>query len=420
MEISKIKKLVPIIAVLAVFAVTTVIFLFVRNNEVVMEGPQGSIAAGETNSAKWCIVYPVHWDSYQANLGNSENPSHFATKPYMEVIYAGTGFAAEFNEPRGHVYTIEDVRSIDPARQKSGASCFTCKSTQVPETIEKYGDQYYLMTFDEIKDQITEPIGCLDCHDPETMALRISRPALKEALERQGRDLNKITHQEMRSLVCAQCHVTYYFEPGTKKVTFPWDNGVSAREIMTYYDEKGFTEWAHPIAGSNLVKARHAEYETFMGSTHQSAGLACADCHMPYTMSGNTKISSHVWQSPLNNIEQSCTNCHRNGIEWLTNRVETIQTQVKDSQDLAGTAVVEAINELKTARESSGVDQAKLQEAMALHREAQWYLDYVMVTNGYGFHNPTETLNNLNTAIDKAHRAIAKAREARGAKAIDQ
>lgn len=415
METSKIKRLVFIMAILAVVAVATGIFFFNRNNQVVTEGPQGMIAANETNSAEWGVFYPVHWDSYQANMENSENPSHFATKPYMEAIYAGTGFAAEFNEPRGHLYTIEDVTSVDPARQKSGASCFTCKSTQVPDAIEKYGAQYYLMSFDEMKSQITEPIGCLDCHDSETMALRISRPALIEALQRQGRDINKITNQEMRSLVCAQCHVTYYFEPGTKKLTFPWDNGVSAQEILNYFNEEEFTEWVHPVAGSSLVKARHAEYETFMGSTHQSAGLACADCHMPYTMSGNTKLSSHVWQSPLNNIEQSCTTCHRNGIEWLTNRVETIQTQVKQSQDLAGEAVVEAINELKIARDSSTVDKAKLQEAMVLHREAQWHLDYVMVTNGYGFHNPTATLNNLNTAIDKAHRSIAKSREARGA-----
>ena len=97
----------------------------------------------------------------------------------------------------------------------------------------------------------------------------------------------------------------------------------------------------------------------------------------------------------------------------MKTRVRTIQAQVKQSQDLAGAAVMEAINELKISRETPTVDKTKLQEAMALHREAQWYLDYVMVTNGYGFHNPTATLNNLNTAIDKAHKAVAKAREAR-------
>lgn len=416
MEASKIKKLLFVLGIIVIVAVSTGVFFFNRNNTVVTETARGAIPANETNSAVWGQMYPAHWDSYQANLSNADKPSHFETKPYLQVMYEGTGFAKEYNEPRGHLYTIEDVTSINPARQKAGASCFTCKSTQVPQMMDKYGAQYYLMSFDEMKGQITEPIGCLDCHDPKTMALTITRPALKEALQRQGRDLNKITNHEMRSLVCAQCHVTYYFAPGTKKVTFPWDKGFTAQQILAYFDEEKFTEWVHPTAGSNLVKARHAEYETYMGSTHQTAGVACADCHMPYTMVGNKKISSHVWQSPLNNIEQSCTTCHRNGTEWLKNRVETIQTQVKQSQDLAGEALVQAINQLKTVRETPNVDQAKLAEAMNLHREAQWYLDYVAVTNGYGFHNPTATLSNLNIAIDKAHKAVEKSREARGAK----
>lgn len=415
METANIKKWAAVLGVIGIVAVLTGVFFFNRHNTVVMETVQGEIAANETNSAVWGRFYPAHWDSYQANLNNTAQPSHFTAKPYLQTMYAGIGFAVEYNEPRGHLFAIEDINAIDPARKKTGAACFTCKSPQVPEMMEKYGENYYLMSFDEMKGQITEAIGCLDCHEPKTMALRISRPALKEALQRQGRDLDKLTNQEMRSLVCAQCHVTYYFAPQTKKVTFPWDNGFSAEQILAYYDENKFTEWVHPVAGSSLVKPRHAEYETFMGSTHQSAGLACADCHMPYTMVGNKKISSHVWQSPLNNIEQSCTTCHRNGSEWLKTRVETIQAQVKQSQDLAGEAVVQAINELKIARETPAVDQSKLAEAMKLHREAQWYLDFVAVTNGYGFHNPGATLNDLNIALDRAHKAVITARQARGA-----
>jgi len=392
------------------------IFFFNRNNELVLEGPQGEIAANETSSSEWAKFYPAHWDSYQANYANTEKPSHFDTKPYLTAIYAGFGFSKEYNEPRAHVYTIEDILAIDPARKKAGASCFTCKSTQVPEMMQKYGEKYYLMSFDEIKGQITEPIGCLDCHDPKTMELRLTRPALVEALQRQGKDIENISQQEMRSLVCAQCHVTYYFLPESKKLTFPWDKGVKADEILAYYDEKGFTETVHPIAGSGLVKPRHAEYETFIGSTHESAGLACADCHMPYTRVGNVKISSHDWSSPLNRIEQSCTTCHRNGVDWLRGRVEGIQKQCKETQDLAGEAILETIAELKISRETTGVNQEKLQQAMDLHRKAQWYLDYVVVTNGYGFHNPTETLNNLSKSIDYAHKSTRLAREARGTK----
>ncbi len=415
MQPDKIKKLVIVTASVLVVALVAVIYFFNRHNNIpVLEIPKVAVTGNTTISETWAGFYPSQWASYLENYANTEKPSHYDTKPYMKPIYHGIGFFAEYNEPRAHTYTIEDIKAIDPARTKSGSACFTCKSTQVPELMEKYGAQYYLMSFDQIKDEVTEPIGCADCHDPETLDLRLSRPALIQALERQGRDVNQLTKQEMRSLVCAQCHVTYYFAPGTKELTFPWDKGVKADQIYAYYDEKGFTEYTHADAGSGLIKARHAEYETFMDSTHESAGVACADCHMPYVSTGTSKISSHVWQSPLNNIKQSCTNCHQNGEEWLTQRVGTIQSQTIHTQELAGNAVVEAINELKISREADNVDQAKLQEAMILHRKAQWYLDYVMVTNGYGFHNPTETLNNLSIAIDNAHKAVDAAKAARG------
>jgi len=412
---ANIKKLAMITVPALILVLAAGFYFFNRHNNIYEpELPQGEIAANETDSEVWGKVYPSHWASYEGNANNSEKPSWFDSKPYLQAIYAGTGFALEYNEPRGHTYTIEDINAIDPARKKAGSACFTCKSTQVPGLMEKYGAQYYLMTFDQMKGEVTEPIGCLDCHDPATMELRLSRPALIEALQRQGKDINALSKQEMRSLVCAQCHVTYYFETGTKEVTFPWDKGLTAANIMDYWDAEKFTEWTHPLAGSPMVKARHAEYETFVGSTHQSAGVACADCHMPYTIVGSNKISSHVWQSPLNNIEQSCTACHRNGAEWLEQRVETIQSQYKQSLDLAGNALVEAINELKTSRENPAVDQSKLQEAQLLHRQAQWYFDYVVVTNGEGFHNPTETLKNLNISIDYAHKAAETAKAARG------
>lgn len=295
-------------------------------------------------------------------------------------------------------------------------TCWACKSPDVPRMMKEEGiTQYYSGMWARLGSEIVNPIGCADCHNASTANLQISRPALIEAFQRQGKDVTSASYQEMRSLVCAQCHVTYYFAPDTKEIVFPWDKGLKADQILAYYDEKEFSEWVHPDAGTGLVKPRHAEYETFMDSTHQSAGLACADCHMPYVKVGNKKISSHTWQSPLNNIEESCTTCHRNGTDWLINRVKTIQNQVKQVQDLAGNAVVAAINELKISREAPGADQAKLEEAMYQHRKAQWYLDYVAVTNGYGFHNPTETLNNLGIAIDSAHKSVQLAREARGA-----
>ncbi|MEG6521909.1 ammonia-forming cytochrome c nitrite reductase subunit c552 [Desulfotomaculum sp. 1211_IL3151] len=406
------RNLVFFSLVVIVILGASVFYFYNAHNTDLEEGPLGEIAANEVDPAVWGKYYPKHYDSYLENFQNTAKPSHFETKPYMEPIYAGLGYAVEFNEPRGHLYTLDDIREVNPNRYKTGAACNTCKSSQIPGLIDKYGEDYYLKSFEEINSQLKHPIACLDCHDPKTMDLRISRPALIEAFERQGKDITKATRQEMRSLVCAQCHVTYYFRPETKKLTFPWDNGIKADQILAYFDEKNYSEWHHPDAGTGLAKARHAEYEIFMGSTHQSAGLACADCHMPYVKQGNVKISSHYWTSPLNNIEESCTVCHREGVDWLESRVKDTQTKTKEIQDIAGEAVVQAINEIKAAKDTPGVNQELLKQAQDMHRKGQWYLDYVMVTNGYGFHNPTESMNNLGKAIDYAHKAIQFAKDA--------
>ena len=76
------------------------------------------------------------------------------------------------------------------------------------------------------------------------------------------------THQDMRSLVCAQCHSEYYFKPTkwtdkngeeqtAKVVTFPWNNGFSAEDIEKYYDERSFVDWTHKVSKTPMLKAQH-------------------------------------------------------------------------------------------------------------------------------------------------------------------
>jgi nitrite reductase (cytochrome c-552) len=103
----------------------------------------------------------------------------------------------------------------------------------------------------------------------------------------------------MRSLVCAQCHVEYYFKGPEKYVVFPWDKGMSVEEIENYYDEYEFYDWIHPLSKAPILKAQHPDYELFQHSIHYQRGVSCADCHMPYKTEGSMKISDHKVQSPL-------------------------------------------------------------------------------------------------------------------------
>lgn len=335
--------------------------------------------------------------------------SHFERQPYLPVLFNGYGFAVEYNEDRGHEYTLEDVRAITTVRTKAGASCTYCKSSSIPGLLEKYGDSFYTLSFDEAYEQLEHPISCSDCHDPETMDLRITRPALIEAFERQGRDITKASKQEMRTLVCAQCHVEYYFAPETKIVTFPWDNGEKAEDVYQYYQTIGFKDWSHTDTNTPMLKAQHPDYELFLNSTHYAAGLACADCHMPYMKEGTVKYSSHWLTSPLKTMEQSCLTCHRESAEDLVARVRYTQDKSWELQDLAAKTLEQTIADIAYAQSQPNVDEALLEEARQLHRQGQFYWDWIAAENSRGFHNPQDTMNTLGKAIDLGHKASAKA-----------
>ena len=210
-------------------------------------------------------------------------------------------------------------------------------------------EDFYKKKWIEMGDEIANPIGCQDCHEPNTMNLRITRPALREALVRQGKKLEEITHQEMRSLVCAQCHVEYYFKGDGKYLTFPWDKGFSADSMEAYYDEIEFKDWEHKLSQSPMLKAQHPDYELYRTGVHASRGVACADCHMPYRVEGGVKFTNHHIVSPLKYLSTSCQVCHRESEEQLRNDVYSRQDKVLEIRRIAEKALSAAHIEAQIA-----------------------------------------------------------------------
>jgi nitrite reductase (cytochrome c-552) len=106
-------------------------------------------------------------------------------------------------------------------------------------------EQMNQMPFTEARKHVTHPIACIDCHEPTTMQLRVTRPgfiegirALKASQGEKDYDVNQTaTRQEMRTYVCAQCHVEYYFKGQEKRLIYPWAKGITAEQILAYYDE---------------------------------------------------------------------------------------------------------------------------------------------------------------------------------------
>lgn len=172
-----------------------------------------------------------------------------------------------------------------------------------------------------------------------------------------GRDIDEATHQEMRSLVCSQCHAEYYFKTdesaGLKNyLVFPWAKGTTADEMLAYYDAIDFADYVHPISGTRIVKAQHPDYELYRTGVHSFRDVACADCHMPYRTEGGVKFTDHHVQSPLLNIANSCAVCHRWSEDDVRTRVEGMQTKVSDAMLQAEEALVHAHFDVAAAKQA--------------------------------------------------------------------
>ncbi|MGB2823907.1 MAG: ammonia-forming cytochrome c nitrite reductase subunit c552, partial [Phycisphaerae bacterium] len=326
------------------------------------------IADWEPDNAVWGRNYPREYETYangritdtRTKFGGAFPRDYLEEDPLKVILFAGYGFSKDYLQARGHYYAVQDVVKTKRVEAKFvAATCWTCKSTDVPRVMARDGiAKFYGANFHDLKKEITHPIGCQDCHDPGTMRLRITRPVLKEAYEATGRDISKATHQEMRSLVCAQCHVEYYFKKDPKNyLALPWTKGTSPEGMMAYYDEIDFHDYVHPVSGTAIVKSQHPDYELYLTGIHAYRKVSCADCHMPYRSEGGVKFTDHHVQSPLLNIANSCAVCHRWSEQEIRSRVESIQTKVADAALAAEDAVVKAHFDVAACMQAGATDQ---------------------------------------------------------------
>jgi len=386
------------------------------------------IKEGETRASEWGKHYPRQYDTYMQTRKSDEIADVLKQDPALVVMWAGYPFSKDYNKPRGHYYALEDnintLRTGAPVDSKTGplpTACWTCKSPDVPRLIKRDGEmEFFTGKWAKYGDEVVNPIGCGDCHDNKTMKLTLTRDYLKRALEAEGRlKTADITHQDMRSLVCAQCHAEYYFkktdweDKGEKKtamvVTFPWSKGLSAENMEEYYDSYNFTDWTHQLSKTPMLKAQHPDYETFVTGVHSRNGLACADCHMPYVREGGVKYSSHKVGSPLDNIANTCLNCHKGTEKEFR---ETVEKKLARKSELAKLATdILAKAHLEAAKAwSAGATEEEMKPALQDIRHGQWRWDYAVAGHGAFFHAPEETLRVLAGAINKGQDARLKLR----------
>jgi nitrite reductase (cytochrome c-552) len=449
-------------AVAAVSVTALLINIFERKSEA--RNPYVrlvDVTEDDTDPAKWGINWPKQYDSYKLTAlstrtrfgghGGSESmpESKIERDPWLKRIFDGYAFSIDYRDRRGHAYMLADQEATQRLTKPQTGSCLHCHASVMP-LYRKLGDgdamvgfeKSYQHSYQELNTMLHDlghahPVSCVDCHDPQTMGLRVTRPGFIQGIQalatseaevphmpsvQRWRDGNRkkpydpnleATRSEMRSFVCGQCHVEYYCST-QMPLTFPWGKGLKVEQTEAFWDELKFSDgsqfydFIHKTTGAKLLKAQHPEFELWSQGIHARSGVSCADCHMPYMRDGATKISDHWVRSPLLNISRACQTCHRLPEEEIKARVDVIQARNHDLLQRAAKALTDQLDAIEKAKKE-GAPEKQLQFALDMQRKAQWRLDFIASENSMGFHAPQEAARILGEAADYARRGQVSA-----------
>ncbi len=431
-----------------------------------------------TDARRWGINWPRQFDGYQRSAdearfygGSSAMPEQKLDEyPWLRRLYAGYAFALDYREARGHAFMLSDQLTTRRVTERpQPGACLHCHASVIPtyrrlgleamkqpadaaalgrefnwpavqKGFELLGALDYPAAYDELARTpdgtgrwSAHPVSCVDCHDPQTMQSRVTRPgfvrgiAALAASDAEVPHLPSIEHwrrgdraaaydpnvdatrQEMRTFVCAQCHVEYYCGPKAT-LFYPWGRGLKIEQIEAVYDEhvfpdgKRFFDWEHGETGAAVYKAQHPEFELWSQGVHARSGVSCADCHMPYQRVGAMKVSSHWVRSPLFSVNSSCQTCHNVPEAELGERVETIQARHLALLERAAAAYTDALDAIRAAR-SAGAGGEQMGTVLELQRKSQWRLEFISSENSMGFHADQEAARILAESIDYSRQA---------------
>jgi len=437
MKFAKGSVVVAMLACTAVFAGCT------QNKVEPMK--KAEIADGTIDPAEWGKEYPAQYRLWKMTgeptpAGKSKYKRGFDVGeerrdkldeyPFLALLNNGWGFGNEYREPRGHYFMLQDQLEVDPGRVKAGGACLTCKTPYAPILAKQMGTAYFSNPYKDVlaklpADQQTLGVSCTDCHQNRGMALKISRGfTLGKALDTMGVDQSKLTTQDMRSLVCAQCHVTYSVKKDkdmhSVDVVFPWSgskmgNITIENIIKQIKSDPSYGEWKQTVTGFKLAFLRHPEYELYSNnSPHWMNGVSCADCHMPQVTVNGEKVSDHRIMSPLKNDLVACAACHAEGAEALRAKVLDIQdrTMVETLKTGYATATVAKLFEMANKAEAAGkkLDKAEYAKAREEYEQGFYRFVFIIAENSIGFHNPKETMRILGDSAKYAAAADARLR----------
>ena len=410
------------------------------------------VGEDDTDAAKWGQNWPAQYDGYKrtalltktrfgGHAGSEALPEEKIERdPWLKKMFHGYAFSIDYRDRRGHAHMLADQEATKRLDKPQSGSCLHCHASIMPlyralgnGDAMKGFEESFKVSYQDLNAKLHEsghahPVSCVDCHDPTSMALRVTRPGFLKGISAfaesdapapafssveiwRGGERDKpydpnldASRNELRSFVCGQCHVEYYCS--TKMpLEFPWSKGLKADQIEAHWDARAFPDgsrfldYKHAETGAEILKAQHPEFELWSEGIHARSGVSCADCHMPYMREGATKVSDHWVRSPMLNVNHACQVCHHYDEAEIKSRVDVIQTRTHDMMQRSANSLMAMLDAIKAAR-AAGANDSQLADALKFQRSAQWRVDFISSENSMGFHAPQEAVRILGEAID--------------------
>ncbi len=462
-------KLWFVVTVLVVAAVTAgatalLINIFERKEEgrnpYILLKP---VTEDDTDPATWGVNWPRQYDGYLRTAqttrtrfgghgGSEAMPAEKIERdPWLKRMFLGYAFSIDYRDRRGHAYMLVDQEATERLKKPQSGSCLHCHASIMPlyrqlgdGDVTKGFEATHKLSYEEVNAKLHEighahPVSCVDCHEPNSMQLRVTRPGFIRGIQALAASDAETPHlpsiaewragsraqpydpnvdgrrSEMRSFVCGQCHVEYYCS-SKMPLTFPWGKGLKVEQVEAFWDETKFpdggrfSDYEHAETGASILKAQHPEFELWSQGIHARSGVSCADCHMPYMREGATKVSDHWVRSPLLNVNRACQTCHHASEAEMAARVDVIQQRNQDLMQRAAAALMDQLDAIVKAK-ADGASAEQLLPALEFQRKAQWRIDFIAAENSMGFHAPQEAARVLGEAADYARQGQVAAME---------
>jgi nitrite reductase (cytochrome c-552) len=358
----------------------------------------GGVGIQVISAQEW---YEEHPEIVRSFFGTDrfEIKDYLELNPYKRVLFEGFGFALEYNSPRAHQFSMYSTDETGRYPFRARANCFACKSANYPAVAEAMGVEFYSTPFEDLRELMTQPVSCFNCHGNEPGVPRATAAFFHTAFP-------DIAQVSPGSAACAQCHIEYHFDPETWEVILPFTDSIRSMyptDVLNYFNTVAFmpcgilpfADYTNPRSGVRQIKVQHPEFETVYsrGAIHNSLNptaamaFSCADCHLPDAVSPDgVEYRSHHFTSPTRNpdlVQNTCSACHDDVIA----EIQAIQAEYYPAVHGLGNHLADLMERLVLAVDSGNHSEETLDEIRYTFRNAQFFWDWAVSENSNGVHN---------------------------------